>query len=290
MASGVGYLFLLDWMGIRAPVWIIYIVISISLISTLALLNVDFSDHFPVFAITTEELPPNNHELSRLSLSLMRLKERIRRQNWNQILELQDPNSAYDLFLNAIQHCIYKAQVIKRNKYSTPYKPWITSGILLSIKTKDSLFKFVRKHPSNQVLLNEYKQYRNKLTKILKVAKYNYFNDRLNNCQGNVKEIWKTLNFALNKSHNSTELNCIQIKENGENKLIYDSKHIVDILNSHFLAPGRCTNTTHHNSNIDCILNKINNPKSIYLKPVTNSEIMNHINSLKSKTPSFNGA
>jgi len=56
------------------------------------------------------------------------------------------------------------------------HKPWITTGLLRSIKTKNNLYRaLVRSRFKNQNAHEKYKKYRNKVTHLLEESKRNYY-------------------------------------------------------------------------------------------------------------------
>ena len=66
-------------------------------------------------------------------------------------------------------------------------KPWITKGILKSIKTKNNLFKSCKKC-SEVSKIEFYKKYRNKLTHVKFLAKSQYYNSLLTENRSNPKK------------------------------------------------------------------------------------------------------
>ena len=59
-------------------------------------------------------------------------------------------------------------------------KPWISKGILKSIKTKNKLFSKVQKlDTTDSNKWNKYKKYRNKLNLIIEYAKMTYFKNQI---------------------------------------------------------------------------------------------------------------
>ena len=73
-----------------------------------------------------------------------------------------------------------------------PQKPWITQRIILtSIKKsgydKDSLKK------NSVYAISKYKCYKNKLTKIIKAAKRNYYISKFEDVKSEIKQIWQLL-------------------------------------------------------------------------------------------------
>ena len=80
----------------------------------------------------------------------------------------------------------------------------------------------------------KYKTLNNKLNKLLKTAKKNYFSDQLEKEKNNIKNTWKILNNVLNKNHTkpcNTEFNL-----NGQ--VIDNPEQIPDHFNDFFINIG----------------------------------------------------
>ncbi|KOB51986.1 Uncharacterized protein OBRU01_24287, partial [Operophtera brumata] len=76
--------------------------------------------------------------------------------------------------------------------------PWITNGLLKSIRYKDHLHLKAKNNPKNIVLLNSYKRYRNKCDSILQQAKDVYESKILKDANGDSKETWKCIKSICN--------------------------------------------------------------------------------------------
>ena len=71
--------------------------------------------------------------------------------------------------------------------------PWITRSIIKSVRKKNKLYKKFLCHPTTN---NEhkYKQYKNKLNHIIKIAKKKYYEEQLIKYKNETKLLWSTLN------------------------------------------------------------------------------------------------
>ena len=71
-------------------------------------------------------------------------------------------------------------------------KPWLTKGILKSIKTKQKLYKYII-IKSNKVSQewSYYKKYRNKLTHLIEISKRSYYKSEITSCRSNQKKYGK---------------------------------------------------------------------------------------------------
>ena len=94
--------------------------------------------------------------------------------DWNSLI-YADANAAYNGFLQKYTEFYNKSFPIKfrRGKnLKTLHNPWLTTGILKSIKTKSRLYKLFLRKPSHEHESN-YKSFRNKLTCLVRVARKN---------------------------------------------------------------------------------------------------------------------
>ena len=83
---------------------------------------------------------------------------------------------------------------LRRREKQFKLKPWITSTIKNSIKTKNKLYRLKLNSPRNVLIANNYNTYRNKLTHIKEHAKRLYYNKLIQQNMHNSLKIWKTIN------------------------------------------------------------------------------------------------
>ena len=94
--------------------------------------------------------------------------------DWNSLI-YADANAAYNGFLQKYTEFYNKSFPIKfcqGKNLKTLHNPWLTTGILKSIKTKSRLYKLFLRKPSHERESN-YKSFRNKLTCLVRVARKN---------------------------------------------------------------------------------------------------------------------
>ncbi len=120
-------------------------------------------------------------------------------EEWINVYSSRDANSAY---------CAFEESFTKIYKNSFPFKnvpvkklnskPWLTAGLLNCIKIKNKLY---RKQVQNRTDLNRatYTQYKNKLSKILKIAQRNYYANEIQQANNDMKKIWSIIGELLNK-------------------------------------------------------------------------------------------
>ena len=174
-----------------------------------------------------------------------------------------------------------KIQINKKNLAS----PWITKGIIKSSKRKQKLYeKFLkRKTPHNE---NNYKDYKRLFETIKHKSKANYFNERLNKYQNNVKKTWDVIKEVIGSTKsNSHTLPKRLIVNNVE---ILEKKAIAEHFNEYFVSVGPNLAATIPSSykNFESFLS--GNYPTLDESPITNDEIKNAFSTLKSNTsPGF---
>ena len=92
--------------------------------------------------------------------------------NWSSVVNVSDPNKAYDDFLKIFKtlyekYCPLRKFCINPRKISV--KPWFTKGLKNAFKKKNLLYKKFLQDRSDSNL-HKYKRYKNKLTSILRTA------------------------------------------------------------------------------------------------------------------------
>ena len=177
------------------------------------ILFIDISDHLPIFSLLPHNSVINTKpvKLTKRMVNSQTKKEfskALDNCNWDNVLSNQNPNIAYDNFVstyNQIYEKCFPVKVLTRKKAKLSTKPWITKGLLVSIKSKAKLYKEFLRHP----LLaheNKYKKFKNKLNCLLKISKGNYYDTRFENSTGNLRATWKLLNQIINRKVNKPKI------------------------------------------------------------------------------------
>ena len=172
------------------------------------ILESDISDHLPTFVLIRSYIPP----YSSASYKFRRHLNKIDYEQFN--------NELYDVLQNKLSHCgmsvhqkfdILFSTLKKLLDKNAPHirqsrrerklaeKPWITKGIMVSIRRKNRLFSKICKNriPS---ATNAYKKYRNLLIRIKYKAKQNYYQYLFSACQKNSSKIWATIHDIISKN------------------------------------------------------------------------------------------
>ncbi len=164
----------------------------------------DITDHFPIVLFVNSfhrfALLPGKKTMKVLNnRTLRQLCENLETKSWNSVYNAPDSDTAYDSLIREISESIRitipeKTVTCKVDEQN----PWLTKGILTSIKQKNKLYKQYIKNQST-INKNKYNAYRNKLTHIIRKSKCAYFTEQLRTAQGDTKKTWSVLNNVLGR-------------------------------------------------------------------------------------------
>jgi hypothetical protein len=247
----------------------------------------DISDHFPVFTLNWHikdkyldvfELRRNMSEKNKL-----RFRQDIANCDWQEIFTQHDTNTAFNLFHQEVKSIYDVAFPIKKvkTKYYTR-KPWLSMGLKNSIKLKNKLYVQYKKCSS---VYNEtkYKNYRNKINKLIKIAEKKYYEDKLESNKCNMRKSWNIIKEFIGTKKSAKIQSKFKLS-NGE--ITTDKKIICDNFNTFFVNIGPTLAKGFDNVNGlpgDYLKNMQLN--SMFLTPVTSEEIKKIMFSLKDSAP-----
>src|SRR6218665_1961291 len=135
--------------------------------------------------------------------------------------------------------------------------------------------KFLTEKNGNKMtLFNKYKNYRNKLTAILRAAEKGYYANKLHKHRTNLRKVWRTINEIVGKSVYTPKIT--EIDHNGSKTS--DAKVIAEAFNHYFSNLGPAlARAINRGSNTPTDYLKNRTIQSIFLNPVTPSEIIDII-------------
>ena len=196
-----------------------------------------------------------------------------------------DVNIAYDNFIKTFvnlydKHCPVKK--ICSNVNGNKIKPWFTTGLRNACKKKNNLYrKFLQCRTKSAE--ERYKVYKNKLTTILRNSEKIYYSTLLDKEKNNIKGTWKILNTIIRKGQHSSPLPD-KFMSNG--KTVTHKKDIANGFNDFFVNVGpnlaKDINIPNENTHVLDYL-KSQNPESMFLASVEESEVINIVRNCKNK-------
>ena len=95
-------------------------------------------------------------------------------------------NRLISIFVEVVDQFAPKRKASRKEKLRL--KPWITNGLLKSIRNKNKMFKRLQNHHNNLALNEVYKTYRNTLNRSLRLAEQNHYHNIHNEHKGNSKK------------------------------------------------------------------------------------------------------
>ena len=173
----------------------------------------------------TTKFSPKNVELFLASLSSELASNQVKFDyNLNYLIEI----------LSKFTNKFFPLNSLTRKQYRVSKKPWITKGLLISIKHKNKLYAHYLKKKS-PILFTKYQKYRYKLSHIKETSKQNYYSGLLNNSTS-PSDTWKSVNMILNRQKpTSSTLQALKIN----NDISLDPVEICESLNKHFVSIGK---------------------------------------------------
>ena len=205
------------------------------------ILCTSISDHYAVFHITgnasKSSLSDTEPSLRRnmCHANIVKFRDAMSAVDWREILSMSDAQVAYSSFHKLISDKYNKCFPIRKiNKKYFNNKPWLTTALKESIKTKNKLYIDRYKGTNCNEKCKIYKAYRNKLNHLLRSAERKHYQDLLNEHRSNVKKSWQIIKSVINKrKHNPL---CTKFKCN--DTIITDGNDIANRFNNFFVNIG----------------------------------------------------
>jgi hypothetical protein len=258
----------------------------------------DFTDHFSNFIFcddtTCKHFRPKFVSFRVINdKTISNLNAALERETWDNIYNTTDANLAYQNFLLKFSNMIETHLPIKKarfNKWKHKIQPWITQGLLRSLKTKETLYISMLKsrHSTNFTAHEDkYKTYMSVYNRTIKAAKKLYWTTRFENIKSDIKQTWNSIRIILNQSTNKNEFpSAFSYK----GTTLTDDSDISNGFNEYFVNIGETLANkikTFPGTATDLLPNR-NILNSFFFEPVTYNEIQNIVKSFKPKTSSGN--
>lgn len=245
----------------------------------------EITDHSPILlVIDNVKIVQSLEAMSNVKIKLDHpaIRESIAALNWDDYLTLVDTDKAADNLVDKIQ------TVIKANTKTVTYpcrmkplKPWITPGVIKSIRNRNKMNKKLKRNPDDINLKNKYINHSKICTHIIKTLKKEYYESQFSKYVGNNKKLWQLIKEVGN-------LNVSKEPATSLLKIKANSTESLDEVNTYFTNVGKnlANNTlTELNTTEQALTSKASKasgPKcSFSLFLVDPMEVMHTIKSLK---------
>ena len=252
------------------------------------ILNYDMTDHLPVFLnIQLPQAVVATHTIKfRLFSDANQTKftRSIAHVIWEEILIENDLDKNFNIFFDTFTKIYNECFPLVTKNISNKQKmrPWITKGILNSIRRKNNLFKNFK---LGLISENEYKTYKNRLIFILKIAKKRYFVRLFTNYRNNTRKLWQSINNLTKNTYAWTKIDRIVV----DNKRLSSPSDMSDAFNDFFVNIASRLESNLPKTDLDPLDNL--SPRNINEMPIPNislNEVVKVIKSLKNKTCNTN--
>jgi hypothetical protein len=204
--------------------------------------------------------------------------------DWNQQLSSSDPSlDEYDILINIISSEYNKCFPFTKSHKSrknTPRKVWMTESLVRSCRKKEKLYKLYVKNQTEHNKL-KYKNYRNKLNKLLHSVEQDYYHTKFELLSHDTKKTWQIIKTLLGKNMLSVPVESFKCSST----LISDKNEIANKFNEFFVNVGPTlaakipVNPVMYNSFL-----KGDYSKSFSLLPTDPAEILSVVRGLKTKS------
>lgn len=249
------------------------------------ILRTDISDHCPVFYISYKESVVKNdkgnsyigRKIDPTTIAVFCNEMNI--IDWEIVTCQNDVQSAFSSFHNKIRETYNKSFPKKRYKRSYhDKKPWLTSALKESIKIKNKLYIKLTNKLANKDSTYRYKQYKNKLNHLLRIAEKNHYGDQLLKHKSNMRKTWEIIKTVVNKKRNYTNNTSFVINKRRTD----DKKTISDGFNKYFINVGPTLAKLIPNNNKPAMTYVSQNiVETFYITPTTEGEIEKIISNFK---------
>jgi len=245
------------------------------------IIQTDITDHYTLI-LNIE----NNHKIkknyTKLPLTYTqtdynKLTILIENRNWQNILNCNDPENATQTFVGDLTDYIKRCQIIKTSQRKiTKLKPWITVGLITSMRERDKLKKRYMRNKDDEGLERRYKNYRNTLTNLIKSTKHDYYKNKIDEAGKDTRKIWEVINEVTDSKTKKTNLVDVSIKIKDSH--ITEARDKANAFNEYFtnitdeLLPKNSVATTLELETVS---------DSLFLNPVDDNELIKHICTLK---------
>lgn len=147
---------------------------------------------------------------------------------------------------------------------------------MVSTRNRDKLKRLISRYSPE--LETQYKAYRNHLNKLIKIAKSSFYKRKIEENRGDLKKIYQIISDATSENREPKNKDFKIVDEAGNDFL--GNKSMANYCNQYLIDIGiNMQNKVADSQNPFLIKN--HNLKTIFLKPVTENEIISHISSLR---------
>ena len=257
-----------------------------------SIITIDLSDHLPCL-LTVPDIYTTKKVMMKTSRkftdkNVSHIISDVSSINWNTKLNVKSSNDSFTEFHKTLtdtidRHAPPRTVMIRTKKKPNP---WITKGTINSCQRLRTSYSKTLLPNCPEIDKENYKTHRNLLTRLKRRSKMLYYQNLCLDYRNNSKKLWQIINEVSGKiKDKSSVIECLKIN----NIRTYSSSKITNEFGNYFSKVGnqfasKIKKPTHADTHY---LNKISSiQKSVFLIPVTETEIEKIIMSLPNKPSS----
>jgi hypothetical protein len=253
--------------------------VKTSIASESTIIDFKLTDHLPIACFLNFEPPQTFHDIKFRNFSAKQIDNFIIKSN--EIFSTMpidfralDVNSATENFTNWCMYIAGKYFPIchKRLGSKRMKSPWLSKAALKCIDTRVKLYGLCKK---NILYIDFFMIFDEILKRLLRMAKDEYYNNFFNNHRKSSKKTWSKINELVSDKKNHSS----KFQLNIDNSLVVDSHKVANAFNNYFLSIPTELHNILSPSDRNYSYLVPNNTRSIYLYPVSSSEVYNVISS-----------
>ena len=246
----------------------------------------EIADHLPNFVVIKDrqaviEARHNTRIFS--DKNIVRFRSILAQAKWDDVIDNSDTNICYDLFNTKYCAAFNEAFPVTRvSRKRAKDKKWMTSGLRTSIKHKNKLYRRLLRKP-NEINKVVYKEYKNKLTTLIRKCEKDYYSQLLHDAKNDVRSIWRIYSQFMNGTNKkSSTIDSLKVND----KVINENKEKARAFNDYFASIGSKMARKFDTGN--CYKSYLTEPNSnnLFLSPVTEQELLSEISKLPAKKSS----
>ena len=246
------------------------------------------SDHYPIFTIRNNIEPPKLKttimKRNQSNKNISNFKKCINKTNWNQLLDINNTQSGFTLFVNAITTAYNECFPLESIKINYKNRnPWINQDLKDEIKMRDKLFILSKKTPT-QENIKAYKKFKNMNLPNQRNAERSYYREQFDLHHSDLKKSWNIIRNIIGKDDSRRLTKHIDFLIN--NQYISNSKVIADSFNNYFIHVGSSLACNIH-SDTDPLLYMDNNINSITIPEINTEQILKIISTITNSASGY---
>ena len=170
----------------------------------------DVADNFGTYYLSHDKNKHNKHGMNQIRLisevNIIIFKNCLDEIDFNEILQMQCPNEAYNSFLNftiLLSNIHFLLRTIGAKSKNIKREPCFTNGLLTSSKKRAKLLTKKISKPT-ELNIHNFKIYNNIYNKLIRYMKISYFYNAFDENKHDIKKTWSIMRQAIGKFNNKS--------------------------------------------------------------------------------------